>query len=799
MRSVYSLRISTHMRFIIWGVVVCIITVSLCVQLYNGINISTNILDLLPESKRDPVLSKSIRSFTENISKNIIFLIGHEDEYIARKAAKEFAAGLNNSSLFSSVRYQITDDDKKSFYSLYFPYRHQILSPKTRSLLSRQDGGKQLIQRAFFSLSTPLSGFYSQNISNDPLFLFPEYVKSIPKLSDKTFIQDDLIMVRDNNTNYVILSATTRDSPFTRTAQENVIELINASEIGIKTNHPTINFLWTGVFRFADESTSVMQREISVIGIGSIFGILLLMLTTFKSFRQLLLAILSIFIGVVTAFTISYMLFPNLHLLTLVFGASLIGVCIDYSFHYFSESLLGDESWTPENGLNKIFSGITLGAVTSIIGYIGLCIAPFPGLRQMALFSSIGILASYSTVICWYPSLSKKNRSLKTPLLLRASNAYLQFWEQFSLNRWRWLPLVIILLLIVAGLSKLKSNDDVRLLQNIPPHLLNNEKSIRGLIGGLAGGRFLIVQGDTAEETLQREENVSEYLSQLKERGIIKRFMGISTLIPSQQKQLENWRMLKDNLVNPGKQVLEELNKIGFPDKTIDSLTHSLSEPPTKYLSIKEWNSNLSSEPYRHLWLGEINQGHGTIIQLDGVTNEQEVKNLEEIFANVKYVNEASVFTELFQGYRRFASKLVICSYGVIFLLLIIRYGIKKGFLIILSPVLAALMALAVAGLHTGTFNLFNIISLLLVLGIGIDYTIFFAESKSGRETVMLAVLLSAITSILSFGLLALTTTPILKSIGTTILVGITAALIFSPMVQQRRESLEKKVAKSNF
>ncbi len=311
-------------------------------------------------------------------------------------------------------------------------------------------------------------------------------------MSDKTVIHDDIIMVRENNISYIILTATTRDSPFSRTAQENVVNIVNASGIGIKSNYQNIDFLWTGVFRFADESASAMQREISIIGFGSIFGILLLMLTTFKSFRQLVLAALSIVIGIVTAFTISSLIFPHLHLLTLVFGASLIGVCIDYSFHYFSECLLGDESWNPEKGLSKIFSGITLGAATSIIGYIGLCIAPFPGLRQMALFSSIRILASYGTVICWYPILSRENSLDKRPLLLTAANIYLLFWERVRLNRWRWLPLMMIFLVMIIGLSKLRPNDDVRLLQNIPQGLLNNEKHIRGLIGGLDAGRFRI-------------------------------------------------------------------------------------------------------------------------------------------------------------------------------------------------------------------------------------------------------------------------------------------------------------------
>ena len=71
-------------------------------------------------------------------------------------------------------------------------------------------------------------------------------------------------------------------------------------------------------------------------------------------------------------------------------------------------------------------------------------------------------------------------------------------------------------------------------------------------------------------------------------------------------------------------------------------------------------------------------------------------------------------------------------------------------------PIVAALLTLAVLGITGQPINLFSVLALLLVLGIGIDYTIFFAEAKEKRETAMLAILLSACTTILSFGFLSL-------------------------------------------
>lgn len=80
--------------------------------------------------------------------------------------------------------------------------------------------------------------------------------------------------------------------------------------------------------------------------------------------------------------------------------------------------------------------------------------------------------------------------------------------------------------------------------------------------------------------------------------------------------------------------------------------------------------------------------------------------------------------------------------------------------------------------------NLFHVLALLLVLGVGIDYSIFFAESGTHRDTTMLAVLLSTATTLLSFGLLALSQTAAISSFGTVISIGLLCSLLFSPLAQ---------------
>ena len=77
-------------------------------------------------------------------------------------------------------------------------------------------------------------------------------------------------------------------------------------------------------------------------------------------------------------------------------------------------------------------------------------------------------------------------------------------------------------------------------------------------------------------------------------------------------------------------------------------------------------------------------------------------------------------------------------------------------------------------------FNLFTLLALWLVLGLGIDYGIFLRHGRDHRVTAILSVTLSACTTLIAFGLLAFSATPFIRSIGLTLLFAITLSWLFA-------------------
>ena len=126
------------------------------------------------------------------------------------------------------------------------------------------------------------------------------------------------------------------------------------------------------------------------------------------------------------------------------------------------------------------------------------------------------------------------------------------------------------------------------------------------------------------------------------------------------------------------------------------------------------------------------------------------------------------------------------------------RYGVKQSLLMLLPSLIAGVAGLAITGTLGSTLNLFNLLGLILILGIGIDYALFFAEQKKSLST-LLAITLSGLTTLLSFGLLSLSQTHAIHSFGVTVLTGIFVAWLLSPLAINNEQAAEKSNSREAF
>ena len=132
------------------------------------------------------------------------------------------------------------------------------------------------------------------------------------------------------------------------------------------------------------------------------------------------------------------MVWVFVHLMTLVFGASLVGVAQDYGIYFLCNRLSADASLDSRALLKKLLPGLALTLLAAVIGYMGLALTPFPRLRQMAVFSALGLIFAWLTVICWFPQLIGP-RSLKGGALVHRYGAALAHWTAIPILQEKWL------------------------------------------------------------------------------------------------------------------------------------------------------------------------------------------------------------------------------------------------------------------------------------------------------------------------------------------------------------------------
>jgi predicted exporter len=170
------------------------------------------------------------------------------------------------------------------------------------------------------------------------------------------------------------------------------------------------------------------------------------------------------------------------------------------------------------------------------------------------------------------------------------------------------------------------------------------------------------------------------------------------------------------------------------------------------------------------------------VVLLGGIARADVLQQISAGIPGVRFVNLTDDWSRLFATYRRYAIALLALSAVLMYPMLAWRYGWLPAIRVMLPSIAAASLAPPLAALAGVSFTFFNAMALVLVLSIGVDYSVFCRETWGSRKPVtMLAIALAALSTILSFGLLALSRVFAVHAFGTTMLIGIFLAFLFAP------------------
>ncbi|GLR70743.1 MMPL family transporter [Agaribacter marinus] len=739
----------------------------------------SSIMSLLPHSQQIPLVQQATEQSSSRFSKRVLLLVSGDDQKQLLEAVEQTAKLAQDIVYIDNVQYQVDANALDNFEEEMFGYRFVTLDKDLQTRLAQNDTSA-LVQESVSNVLSPVG--VRADLVSDPFGFFIKL--GLRQTSDLNIqVEHSYLKVTGADKPTYMLLLNLNDSPFSLDVQDTIMRFLSSLDETLSKGNIELSI--SGMIVHAAAGARQAKNEISTIGIGSLLGVLVLLLFVFRRVKPLLLVFVPLSVGILNAISGALLIFGELHLITIAFGAGLVGVSIDYSLHYLCERQQSSNS----NTLKRIVSGLSLGLFSSVMAYSVQLFAPFPGIQQMAVFSIIGLVSSWLSVVLILPMFTRKDSLSELPLA-EVLSRYTNFLPRVAGNAKLTFFLGACACIGVVTILMGKSVSDIRLLQTSPPELMAQEKHIQTLLGSTNNTQFLLFTGHSIQDVLRKEEAILPAISAKVENGDLPKFQSLSQHVPSIDTQKAQF-----SLVNAlyDQQLSTFYGMLGIDQAFSNKAYNALKAQASNFIRPEQWANLAISDGWRDLLVSTKEASSASMLRFTQPLNEEQVTMIQRIVStqnDILYVDQVKDISDLMAEYAAQVSRLIIFAYLLLSGVLLLRY--KAAFVSIALPTfMATIIALAAVTFIAGGINMFHLLASILVLGIGLDMGIFMHESDHEGHT-WLAVSLSSLTSLLAFGLLALSATPVLYHFGITVLIGLTLVWLITALMRPSKSEGEQ-------
>jgi predicted exporter len=745
------------------------------------VSVHSELADLLPEgtTATQRLLLTQVRT---GIAGRILLLAieGGEPDALAQ-ASREFGQQLRATGQFDVVgngEQALAKPDKE----LLFRSRY-LLSRRVSQDAFSADALRHGLEQRLDDLRSPLASLVKETIPGDPT---GEFLNILADWSGQEGAEKYRGVWMSGDHARALLVVETRVAGFDADAQAAIQQDIRKAFEALPDRPASLRLLMSGPGRFAVETKRRIETEVWWLSTAASTLVLLFLFASYRSVTLVLLSLIPLSTGIVAGIVAVNGWFGFVHGITLGFGITLLGIVDDYPIHLFSH--LHARGSAPV-AMRAIWPTMRLGVLTTVMGFSSLLLAGFPALAQLGLFAVAGLIAAalvtrWVLPLCVPPAFTPRAvpRGI-VPTLAQLSKA-------------RWLvPAAAIL----ATFALLWSDTplwqtDLASLSPVSEAGKRLDQQLRGELGAPDVRDLLVIEGPAAEDVLQRGEAVMAQLEQLRADGLVAGYDLVSTYLPSRRSQQARQQAL------PERSVLASNLQIalaGLP------FAPGLFAPFLDAVESARTQPALERDAFRGTALGMKlaallveQQGRWTaVVPFRGVTDRL---RLGEAVAGwqtsgVTYVDLKEESNRLMTAYRD--RTVAVAAWGLLAIAVVLAVGLRSVALLwpVLMPMLSALLVVAALLNATGeSLSLFHVATFLLVIGLGLDYALFFNRPEGAddeRARTLYGLLVCSMTTILVFGVLACSTIPLLHAIGITAAAGSFCCLLFGGMMAEQEPS----------
>lgn len=739
---------------LIWVAVFVCLVLALALS-FTPAKIRTDFRAMLPAGDVTQSSSAVFAGISDAAAQKLVVLVRAGDEKDTAAAARTVTGVLGKAGLTVDVN---PARDARALVKALTPYRTGFIRDEDHAWLAAADDAA-LTQRALRELYRPVA-VSPVAWADDPLGLFAGVLTEAAAL--RRFTEKDGFMLAadpDGKAPWVVL--TVKTGALTTADGTPVTEALRQARAAAEKVSEGSEVLAFGPALIAEHAVGRASRESSLMGTVSAVALTLLILVFLRSVRAVFQILATLAVSFTAAFAVVWLTFGGIHVITLVFGMTLLGIAADYVFHYRAELLAEPD---PKAARDKLARGLTVSLATSVAGYGAMLMVPMPSLREMALFCITGLVCAWLTVLLVLPLISKAGRM---PAVAAGLSECLAGLARPGQKRWVKLTGLAVLLALAAGIPRLQTTDELRLLTALTPETAHELKRMESILPMPSVAQFFVVKGATSDETVTRALTLTKQLKALRVKGVISDFQtGLGILTPASV-QAKNRALVSE----------ADARALALTGKTLGALLKPQTPEAPDVLGVKAWLAMPLARELARFWLSDTE----TLVMLSGVTPAalpSLAATAERLGDGVSFVNTTGEISASLALWRETLSVVLVLSFALMAVILAVIYR-ARAVRMVLPVAFSVVTVLGVMGWAGLPLTLFTVMPLVLVLALGVDYAVML-YGNPGNRTGVFSVFLAAVSTILSFGLLAFSATPALHLFGVTLAVGISAVLVLT-------------------
>ncbi len=588
-------------------------------------------------------------------------------------------------------------------------------------------------------LTSPDGFFFSDLVTSDPLLLLPG-------------LQDSVAQGMASMGGSV-RTAQLSGSAFDPDNQSLISEVVAGLEEELARVFPGARLLVSGTVLFAGHSRTAIRAEVGRINLGSILMVLLVAIVCLRNPIGLIGLVPVAACGLTGGLVGVVYLFGQVHIMSLVMGAFLAGITVDYGFHAFM-CRAGDEP-------SRLWKPLTVAVGSTAAGFAILLFATLPVIRQLGAFVMTGLVCAFLAAVVLKPAIRSN--------LVRTRPAIERPLMSGPPGRWHLLLLAIFMATVAGGVFRIEWRDDIRELDIPSPELLSTDRAIRDLTETAGDGTAYLTTG---QSYLKAIAHFRAFEADRAEGGFGAP-MGLASVLPTSGELQAAREFLDDAQALQWIETLGlELERIGCDASAFDPFFRSWSDLRTSDLQDLQVETQLRA-------MSDLLTGPASflMIEADGIHAVASVAsdsakgpdgNLDPNLNTIK-ASQLENLNQVFSRYRREIWGFLLAGLSVAAIGVLVIYRLAAGIRILMVPIASTLTAFGALGWMIQGLNLFHLLAGLLGFCLALDYALFAWEARRRREAPPVSIRVSGLTTLAAFGVLATSRLPAVSALGLTV------------------------------